>query len=211
MRLAKQLEGLARQTGMHAAGVVISDGPMSDYVPIFTVPGQSGLITQYEMKMAEKVGLVKFDFLGLKTLTVIQRAVDLVRATKCHDFDIAMIPMDDKRVYKLISDGHSVGVFQLESAGMKQLITKLKPSCFEDVVAVMALFRPGPLGSGMVDDFIERKHGRQAIEYPLPQLEASLQETYGVILYQEQVMSIARELAGYSLGEADLLRRAMGK
>lgn len=211
MRLARQLEGLARQTGMHAAGVVISDGPMEDYVPVFTVPGESGLITQYEMKMAEKVGLVKFDFLGLKTLTVIQRCVDLVRSAKKPDFEIEMIPMDDKRVYKMISDGHSVGVFQLESAGMKQLITKLKPSCFEDVVAVMALFRPGPLGSGMVDDFIERKHGRQEIPYPLPQLEPILAETYGVILYQEQVMNIARELAGYSLGQADLLRRAMGK
>ncbi len=211
MRLAKQLEGLARQTGMHAAGVVISDGPMENYVPVFTLPGEPALITQYEMKMAEKVGLVKFDFLGLKTLTVIQRAVKLVRAAKKPDFEIEMIPLDDKRVYKMISDGHSVGVFQLESAGMKQLIIKLKPSCFEDVVAVMALFRPGPLGSGMVDDFIERKHGRQVLEYPLPQLEPILAETYGVILYQEQVMNIARELAGYSLGEADLLRRAMGK
>ncbi len=210
-RLGKQLEGLARQTGMHAAGIVISDGPMDEYVPVFTAEGTTGLITQYEMKMAEKVGLVKFDFLGLKTLTVIEKAVQLVRAKKDPKFDIAFIPMADKKVYQLISDGHSVGVFQLESSGMKNLITKLKPSCFEDVIAVVALFRPGPLGSGMVDDFIERKHGRAAIDYPLPQLEDTLKETYGVILYQEQVMKIARELASYSLGEADLLRRAMGK
>ncbi len=210
LRLAKELEGLSRHCSVHAAGIVISDGPMTNYVPVYK-DDTAGLITQFEMKMAEKVGLVKFDFLGLKTLTVIKKAVDIIRASKDPNFDIDLIPLDDKKVYTYISAGHSVGIFQLESSGMRNLIVKLKPSCFEDVIALVALFRPGPLGSGMVDDFIERKHGRMAIEYPLPQLESILAETYGIILYQEQVMKIAVELASYSLGEADLLRRAMGK
>jgi len=211
LRLAQQLEGLARHVSVHAAGIVISDGPMTDYVPVYKVADAPGLITQFEMKMAEKVGLVKFDFLGLKTLTVIQKCVDLVRTVKAPDFDIALIPMDDKRVYQFVSAGHTVGIFQLESSGMRNLVLKLKPSVFEDMIALVALFRPGPLGSGMVDDFIECKHGRKPIAYPLPQLEPILKETYGVILYQEQVMKVAGELASYSLGEADLLRRAMGK
>lgn len=210
LRLAKELEGLARHCSVHAAGIVISDGPMTNYVPVYKADTE-GLITQFEMKMAETVGLVKFDFLGLKTLTVIKKAVDIIRAQRTPDFDIDLIPLDDRKVYNYISGGHSVGIFQLESSGMRNLIVKLKPSCFEDVIALVALFRPGPLGSGMVDDFIERKHGRMAIEYPLPQLESILKETYGIILYQEQVMKIAGELASYSLGEADLLRRAMGK
>lgn len=212
LKYARELEGLSRHVSVHAAGIVISDGPMTDYVPIYLsgVEGE-GQITQFEMKMAEKVGLVKFDFLGLKTLTVIQKAVELIRARHKADFDIDLIPLDDKKVYQLVTAGHTVGIFQLESSGMRNLVMKLKPSCFEDVIALVALFRPGPLGSGMVDDFIERKHGRAPIEYPLPQLEASLKETYGIILYQEQVMKIAGELASYSLGEADLLRRAMGK
>lgn len=211
LRLAKELEGLSRHCSVHAAGIVISDGPMTNYVPVYKAADSDVLITQFEMKMAEKVGLVKFDFLGLKTLTVIKKAVDIIRASKDAAFDIDLIPLDDRKVYTYISGGHTVGIFQLESSGMRNLIVKLKPSCFEDVIALVALFRPGPLGSGMVDDFIERKHGRMAIEYPLPELEASLAETYGIILYQEQVMKIAVELASYSLGEADLLRRAMGK
>lgn len=212
LRYARELEGLSRHVSVHAAGIVISDGPMTDYVPVYLsgVEGE-GQITQFEMKMAEKVGLVKFDFLGLKTLTVIQKAVELIRARHKPDFDIDLIPLDDRKVYQLITAGHTVGIFQLESSGMRNLVVKLKPSCFEDVIALVALFRPGPLGSGMVDDFIERKHGRAPIEYPLPQLEPILKETYGIILYQEQVMKIAGELASYSLGEADLLRRAMGK
>ena len=211
IRLARQLEGLARHTSVHAAGIVISDGPMTDFVPVYTVANSPGLITQFEMKMAEKVGLVKFDFLGLKTLTVIQKAIDIIRVAKCPDFDIELIPLDDKKVYQFVSAGHTVGIFQLESSGMRNLVVKLKPSVFEDMIALVALFRPGPLGSGMVDDFIECKHGRKPIVYPLPQLENILKETYGVILYQEQVMKVAGELASYSLGEADLLRRAMGK
>ena len=210
LRYAVELEGLARQTGVHAAGIVISDGPMTDYVPVFKTE-EAGLITQFEMKMAEKVGLVKFDFLGLKTLTVIDKAIKLLRDAGKADVDLALIPMDDKKVYQLISAGHSVGIFQLESPGMRKLIMDLQPSSFEDIIAVVALFRPGPLQSGMVTDFIERKHGRAPIEYPLPQLEETLAETYGIMIYQEQVMKIAGMLSGYSLCEADLLRRAMGK
>ena len=211
IRLARQLEGLARHTSVHAAGIVISDGPMTNFVPVYKVADSPGLITQFEMKMAEKVGLVKFDFLGLKTLTVIQKAIDIIKVDRCPDFDIELIPLDDKKVYQFVSAGHTVGIFQLESSGMRNLVVKLKPSVFEDMIALVALFRPGPLGSGMVDDFIECKHGRKPIVYPLPQLEPILKETYGVILYQEQVMKVAGELASYSLGEADLLRRAMGK
>ncbi|NDE14545.1 DNA polymerase III subunit alpha [bacterium] len=210
LEMVGALEGLARHTSVHAAGIVMSDGPMIDYVPVYTTE-VDGLITQFEMKMAEKVGLVKFDFLGLKTLTVIDRAVKLIRAGKKPDFDIDRINLEDPLVYKMVSAAHTVGVFQLEGQGMQQLLVKLKPSTFEDIIAVVALFRPGPLGSGMVDDFIERKHGRQRIEYPLPQLESILKETYGIILYQEQVQNTAARLASYTLGEADLLRRAMGK
>lgn len=210
LKYALELEGLARQTGVHAAGIVISDGPMTNYVPVFKTE-EAGLITQFEMKMAEKVGLIKFDFLGLKTLTVIDKAIRLIESSGKGKIDLALIPMDDKKVYQLISAGHSVGIFQLESPGMRKLIMDLQPSCFEDIIAVVALFRPGPLQSGMVEDFIERKHGRAPIEYPLPQLKDTLAETYGIMIYQEQVMKIAGMLSGYSLGEADLLRRAMGK
>lgn len=208
--LALKIEGMSRHTSVHAAGVVIADGGMHNLVP--TYKDESGqLITQYEMKNAEKVGLVKFDFLGLKTLTVIDRAVKLIRATKDKDFDIAMIDLERKEVYDLLQLAHSVGIFQLEGSGMMSLLKKLKPSRFEDIIAVVALFRPGPLQSGMVDDFIERKHGRQEIEYEHPSLADILSDTYGIILYQEQVQKIAATLANYSLGEADLLRRAMGK
>ena len=204
------LEGLTSHTSVHAAGVVISDGPMTNFVPVYTVDGES-IITQYEMKRAEQVGLVKFDFLGLKTLTVVKKAVDLVREKIDPEFAIEQIDMGDKKVYSMISTGNTVGIFQCESTGMMQLIKKLQPSCFEDVVALVALFRPGPLGSGMVDDFVERKHGRQEISYPHPDLGPILQDTYGTILYQEQVQKIAAVLANYTLGEADILRRAMGK
>ena len=210
LQITADLEGLNRQTGTHAAGVVMSDGPMTDYVPVFTTE-EGGLITQYEMKNAEKVGLVKFDFLGLKTLTVIDHAVKLIHRQRDPAFEIESIDLEDSKVYKDISAAHTVGVFQLEGEGMMNLVLKLQPSCFEDIIALVALFRPGPLGSGMVDDFVERKHGRQEIQYPLPQLEGILKETYGVILYQEQVQKTAVVLANYTPGEADLLRRAMGK
>ena len=212
MDYALKLEGLVSHTSVHAAGLVISDGNMTNYVPVYTTDGES-YITQYEMKPAEKVGLVKFDFLGLKTLTVIDQAIKLMRNNKVVDysFSISNIRLDDDKVYKMLSEGHTCGIFQCESQGMTQLIQKLKPSCFEDIIALVALFRPGPLGSGMVDDFIERKHGRQKIQHLHPILEPILADTYGMILYQEQVQKIAANMANYSLGEADLLRRAMGK
>ena len=208
--ITAQIEGLNRQTGTHAAGIVMSDGPMTEYLPVFTTE-EGGLITQYEMKNAEKVGLVKFDFLGLKTLTVIEYALKLIKQHVDPNFDISAINLEDAEVYRMISEAHTTAVFQLEGDGMKQLVTKLKPSRFEDIIALVALFRPGPLGSGMVDDFVERKHGRQEIVYPLPQLKDILKETYGVILYQEQVQKTAVTLANYTPGEADMLRRAMGK
>ena len=207
---ALKLEGLYSHTSVHAAGVIISDGAMTNYVPVYTVDGEV-LITQYEMKKSEAVGLVKFDFLGLKTLTVVKKAVDLVRAQKNPDLNIEKIPMDDKRVYDMVSTGNTIGIFQCESTGMMQLIKKLRPDCFEDIIALVALFRPGPLGSGMVDDFVERKHGRQDVTYTHPDLEPILNNTQGLVLYQEQVQRIAVVLANYTLGEADLLRRAMGK
>ncbi len=210
--VAKKLEGTVRHTSVHAAGIVISDGPMTDYVPVyFDESNPETPITQYEMTKAEKVGLVKFDFLGLKTLTVIQKALQVIKEVRGEDIDIGSIPLDAKNVYTNISAGNTVGIFQLESTGMRNLMLKLKPSVFEDMIAVVALYRPGPLGSGMVDDFIERKHGRQEIEFAVPELEPILKETYGMILYQEQVQNTAAKLASYSLGEADILRRAMGK
>ena len=210
MGYAQKLEGLNRHASVHAAGIMISDAPITNYVPVYR--SEDGhLITQYEMKNAEQTGLVKFDFLGLKTLTIIAQAVDFIREQCDKDFDLDAIPLDDNKVYRAISAGHTTGIFQLESHGMIRLLLKLKPSNFDDIVATIALFRPGPLGSGMVDAFIDRKHGREPIEYLLPQLETVLQDTYGIIVYQEQVQQIAAMLASYSLGEADLLRRAMGK
>ncbi len=207
--IAAALEGLNRHAGMHAAGVVISDEPLWDRVPCFR--GQNGeIVTQFAMKEAEKAGLVKFDFLGLKTLTVIHTAVGLIRGGGV-EFDIDRIPMDDPAVYEMISRGDTTGVFQLESSGFREILKKLKPDVLEDIVAAVALYRPGPLEGGMVDDFIDRKHGKKQVTYVHPELETILKDTYGVIVYQEQVMQIAQVLAGYSLGRADLLRRAMGK
>jgi len=211
LSIALFLEGLPRHASVHAAGVVISDEkPLVDHLPL--MKGQEGeIVTQWDMKGVEKIGLVKLDFLGLKTLTLLQRAVQLIQEAKRQDIDLLYINMKDPKVFELLSRGETQGIFQLESSGMRDIVTKLKPSSFEDIVALVALYRPGPLGSGMVDDFINRKHGRTPIVYDLPQLEKILKETYGVILYQEQVMQIASELASYTLGEADLLRRAMGK
>ena len=205
------LEGLTRHASTHAAGVVVTPAPLEEFCPVYKDQKSGSITTQYSMKYVEKIGLVKFDFLGLKNLTVIANAVKLVRADKEPDFDISLLSDDDEASYKLLQSGNTTGVFQLESSGMKELLVKLKPSCFEDIIAVCALYRPGPLGSGMVDDFIDRKHGRKKVVYDLPELEPILRDTYGVIVYQEQVMQIARSLAGYSLGGADLLRRAMGK
>jgi DNA polymerase-3 subunit alpha len=205
------LEGLTRHASTHAAGVVVAPRRMEEFLPVYKDQKTGSINTQYSMKYVEQVGLVKFDFLGLKNLTVIENAVRLVREGKDPAFDITTLRDDDKASYDLITAGNTTGVFQLESSGMKEMLIKLKPSCFEDVIAACALYRPGPLGSGMVDDFIDRKHGRKPVVYDLPQLEPILKDTYGVIVYQEQVMQISRTLAGYSLGRADLLRRAMGK
>jgi DNA polymerase-3 subunit alpha len=210
--LAASLEGLNRNAGMHAAGVVIAEKPLWEYVPCFR--GQNDeLVTQFAMKEVEKAGLVKFDFLGLKTLTVIQTAVKLVNQHRPpgDEFDINLIDRADADVYKMISRGDTTGVFQLESSGFREMLKKLKPDCLEDIVAAGALYRPGPLEGGMVDQYIDVKHGRKSADYMHPSLEPVLKDTYGVIVYQEQVMQIAQVLAGYTLGGADLLRRAMGK
>jgi DNA polymerase III subunit alpha len=210
--IAAALEGLNRHAGMHAAGVVIAEQPLWEYVPCFR--GQNDeIVTQFAMKEVEKAGLVKFDFLGLKTLTVIQTAVKLINQQRPapDQLDIDRIAKDDPAVFRLIARGDTTGVFQLESSGFREILKKLKPDCLEDIIAAVALYRPGPLEGGMVDDFIDRKHGRKKVEYPHPWLEDILKDTYGVIVYQEQVMQIAQVLGGYSLGGADLLRRAMGK
>jgi DNA polymerase-3 subunit alpha len=210
IEIARSLEGYPRHASTHAAGVVISDQPLSEFLPLYL--GQHDeVVTQYDMKAVEKVGLVKFDFLGLKTLTVLDDALKLIEKQHETRPNLQTVPLDDSLVYAKLSEGDTAGIFQLESSGMTALVTRLKPTTFADIVALVALFRPGPLGSGMVDDFIDRKHGRTAIRYELPQLEPILKDTYGVIVYQEQVMRIANVLAGFSLGEADILRRAMGK
>ncbi|WP_440940448.1 DNA polymerase III subunit alpha [Immundisolibacter sp.] len=211
--LAKSLEGLARNAGKHAGGVVIAPGPLTDFVPLFCEAGGGSPVTQYDKDDVEAIGLVKFDFLGLRTLTIIDWALKTLarRDAAFAEFDIDRLPLDDEAAYALLRRCETTAVFQLESRGMRDLIRRLQPDCFEDVVALVALYRPGPLQSGMVDDFIDRKHGRAQPDYLEPRLEPVLRATYGIILYQEQVMQIAQVLAGYSLGQADLLRRAMGK
>lgn len=216
LNLARKLEGLARNVGKHAGGVVIAPTCITDYAPLYCEAGDStNIITQFDKDDVEAAGLVKFDFLGLRTLTIIDWALQAINAERQQQgnapLDINKIAMDDALTFKLLQRYETTAVFQLESSGMKDLIRRLQPDCFEDLVALVALFRPGPLQSGMVDDFIDRKHGRARIEYPHAALAPILRPTYGVILYQEQVMQIAQVLAGYSLGGADLLRRAMGK
>jgi DNA polymerase-3 subunit alpha len=214
--LARQLEGLARNAGTHAGGVVIAPSELTEFMPLYSDPDSASL-TQLDKDDLESIGLVKFDFLGLKTLTIIDKAVRTINALREANgepgIDIAALPVDDAKTYALLKACQTTAVFQLESRGMKDLVKRLQPDRFDDLVAILALFRPGPLQSGMVDEFIDRKHGRNAapIDYLHPSLEPILKPTYGVILYQEQVMQVAQELAGYSLGGADLLRRAMGK
>ena len=212
MDTARALEGLARHASTHAAGVVISQKPLIEHVPLYKTSNDE-VVTQYSMTDIEKIGLVKFDFLGLKTLTMIHQAVSLVNATRSPDghLDVNQLPSNDPDTFSLLSSGKTTGIFQLESSGMRNLLIKIKPETFEDLIAILALYRPGPLESGMVDDFIKRKKDPSQIVYDPPQLEPILRETYGVIVYQEQVMAIANQLAGFSLGQADLLRRAMGK
>jgi DNA polymerase-3 subunit alpha len=213
--VALALEGLYRNASTHAAGVVIGDHSLREWTPLYR-SDDAEIVTQYDKKIVEEVGLVKFDFLGLRTLTVVDNAVKIInrqREAIGEDglLDITEIPLSDPAVFELLSRGDAMGIFQLESSGMRDLLVKMKPQNFEDVIALVALYRPGPIGSGMLDDFVLRKHGKKKIKYLLPELETILKETYGVIVYQEQVMEIARVLAGYSLGDADLLRRAMGK
>ena len=207
LEIALQLEGLYRNASTHAAGVVIADRPLTELAPLYRDPRSSLPATQFNMKWVESAGLVKFDFLGLKTLTVIHRAMAHLKARGA-GFDIALLPLDDKPTYELCSTGHTVGVFQLEGQGMRDTLRKLRPSSVEEITALISLYRPGPMDS--IDEYVDCKMGRRPITI-LPGLEESLAETYGVIVYQEQVMKIAQILAGYSLGEADLLRRAMGK
>ncbi|MFH1980246.1 MAG: DNA polymerase III subunit alpha [Pseudomonadota bacterium] len=208
--IARILEGLPRHASTHAAGVVIGDRPLVNYLPLYR--GKKGeVVTQFDMKRVEKIGLVKFDFLGLRNLTVIDYALKLIADLALPVPDMQNLDVEDPKTYTLLCNGDTTGVFQLESSGMKDLLVRLKPACFADVTALVALYRPGPMGSGMVDDFVERKHGRKPVVYLLPELEPILKETYGVILYQEQVMKIAAVLANYSMSEADGLRKAMGK
>ena len=210
LRISRSLEGLSRHASTHASGVVISDRPLVEYLPLFKGTNEE-VMTQFTMDQIEKIGLIKFDFLGLKTLTVIKQALKLIKKTTGKEICIEKIPLDDEKTYQLCSEGKTTGVFQLESSGMKDLLRRLKPEVFEDMVALVALYRPGPLGSNMVDDFVKGKHDKTKIKYFMPQLKPILKETYGVILYQEQVMKIAQILSHYTLGEADELRKAIGK
>ena len=211
--LAYKLEGIARNVGKHAGGVVIAPGSISDFCPVYNDRQSASVMTQYDKDDVEKIGLVKFDFLGLRTLTVIDRAVKSINSSmkKNESLDLDKIPHNDSKVFELLSSGKTMAIFQLESTGMRALIKSLKPTKFEEITALLALYRPGPLNSGMHTTFVDRKHGKSPVVYPHELLEPVLSETYGVIVYQEQVMEAARVLAGYSMGEADILRRVMGK
>jgi DNA polymerase III subunit alpha len=208
--IAKRLEGMARHASVHAAGVVIAPRAITEFAPLYK-GSRDEITTQWSMKEIERIGLLKMDFLGLSTLTLIDDALKQIEATTGNPLDINNLPMDDAKTFDLFCDGQTLGVFQFESSGMREILRKAKPRRFEDLIALNALYRPGPIKGGLVDDFINRKHGRVDITYELPQLEPVLRETYGVIVYQEQVMRVASALAGFSLGEADLLRKAMGK
>jgi DNA polymerase-3 subunit alpha len=208
--VARSLEGMVRHASTHAAGVVISHRPLVEYIPLYS-GGNGEAVTQYAMKDVERVGLVKFDFLGLKTLTVLKKAVELIGMTRGTKIDFDRIAVDDPATFKLLGSGDTTGIFQLESTGMRDLLVKMRPETFNDLIALVALYRPGPLGSGMVDDFIKRRHREATVRYEVPKLREILEDTYGVIVYQEQVMRIASALGNFSLGDADILRRAMSK
>jgi len=212
IELARPLENMVRHSSTHAAGIVIANEPLADHIPLYK-GSKNEVVTQYDMNSIEELGFVKFDFLGLKTLTVINKALNLIKDNYDEDkwIRIDRIPLDDKKVYELLTTGRTRGIFQIESSGMKDVLNKLHPTEFGDLIALLALYRPGPLDSGMVDDFIKRKHGKEKIKFPLPDLQEILRDTYGLFVYQEQIMQTASVVAEYSLGEADLLRRAMGK
>lgn len=207
--IALQLEGLYRHASTHAAGVVIGDRPLHELVPLYRDPRSDMPVTQFNMKYVEQTGLVKFDFLGLKTMTVIQKSLDMIKETRGEEIDILQVPLDDPSTYELMSEGNTVGVFQLESAGMRDAMKRMKPNRFEDIIALVSLYRPGPMDN--IPTYIDRKFGREEPDYMHEKLQPYLEETYGIMIYQEQVMQAAQALAGYSLGSADLLRRAMGK
>ena len=218
--MARKLEGVTRNAGKHAGGVVIAPTKITDFAPLYCDAEGNNPVTQFDKNDVEYAGLVKFDFLGLRTLTIINWALEMINARRAkknlEPIDIAAIPLEDKKSFDMLQRSETTAVFQLESRGMKDLIKRLQPDSFEDMIALVALFRPGPLQSGMVDNFIDRKHGREEISYPdvkwqHESLKPVLEPTYGIILYQEQVMQIAQVLAGYTLGGADMLRRAMGK
>ena len=209
LEIAQKLEGLYRHASTHAAGMVIADRPLEELVPLTRDPKSNTPVTQYNWKMVEVAGLVKFDFLGLKTLTVLKKAVDLVKRGRQVTVDLATLPLDDRKSFELLAKADTVGVFQLESTGMRESLKRLKPDRFEDIIAMVALYRPGPMDN--IPTYINRKHGEEPVDNLHALLEPILRETYGVIIYQEQVIEIAKAMAGYSLGEADLLRRAMGK
>ncbi len=209
--IAEKLEGITRHASKHAAGVVICPEPVDNLLPVYIPAKTNDLVTQYAMTELESLGFLKMDFLGLKTLTLIDRVINMIKKNHETHINIDKLDLDDAKTFKLLGDGKTSGVFQLESNGLKEVLKKLQPNKFEDIIAVNALYRPGPLGSGMVNDYVERRHGRQQVTYLLPELEPILAETYGVIVYQEQVMKIASAVGNYSLGEADILRRAMGK
>ncbi len=208
--VARRLEGITRHASVHAAGVVITPRPITEFAPIYKSQKEE-ITTQWAMKQVERMGLLKMDFLGLSTLTLLHDAVDHIRETTAESIALDRLPMDDEKTYRLFCDGQTLGIFQFESSGMRDTLRKAKPQRFDDLIALNALYRPGPLQGGVIDKFINRKHGREAIEYDAPALEPILQDTYGVIAYQEQVMRVASDLAGFTMGDADLLRKAMGK
>jgi DNA polymerase-3 subunit alpha len=210
LETARRLEGFARNASVHAAGVVISPVPLRELVPLFRT-NRDEVVTQYDMKGLDKLSLLKMDFLGLATLTVVHDSIELIERHRGIKLTIEDLPLDDAATYEIFANGYTSGVFQFESSGMRDILRRYQPARLEDLCALNALYRPGPIKGGMIDDFIERKHGRRAVAYDLPELQEILEETYGVIVYQEQVMQVANRLAGYSLGDADLLRRAMGK
>src|SRR5699024_9349223 len=211
--LALKLEGLTRNAGKHAGGVVIGPRPLTEFSPLYCEPGGEGVVTQFDKNDVEAVGLVKFDFLGLRTLTIIDWAVKAINARRADTgeeaLDIAKIPLDDRKVYELLKQARTVAVFQLESGGMQRMIKDARPDRFEDIIALVSLYRPGPMD--LIPSFIRRKHGQEEVAYPDPRVEPVLKETYGIMVYQEQVMQMAQIVGGYTLGGADLLRRAMGK
>lgn len=208
--MALRIEGTNKTFGVHAAGVVIASQPLDEIVPL-QCNNDGSVITQYFMEDLEMLGLLKMDFLGLRNLTMIQKTADLIKQTRNFVLDPDQIPMDDRATFELLGRGQLEGIFQLESSGMRQVVRDLKPSNLEDISSILALYRPGPLDAGLIPKFIDRKHGREKVEYQHPLLEPILKETYGTLTYQEQIMKMAQDLAGYSLGQADLLRRAIGK